>query len=89
MFGGAWAERQGSWSVACFVETRRISSTGLSTLCGGELVLLLAMKEEPPLAARCKDKFLIQSATITPEKETLPLANIVSPRSLPFHAVCY
>jgi len=39
-------------------------------------VMLQAMKEEPPLAAKCKDKFLIQSTTITPEKETLSLADI-------------
>lgn len=40
--------------------------------------MLQAMKEEPPLAAKCKDKFLIQSTTITPEKETLSLTDIVS-----------
>jgi hypothetical protein len=48
--------------------------------------MLQAMKEEPPLAAKCKDKFLIQSTTITPEKETLSLNDIVSPNSLPFLA---
>ena len=44
--------------------------------------MLQAMKEEPPLAAKCKDKFLIQSTTITPEKETLSLSDLVSPSSL-------
>ena len=39
--------------------------------------MLQAMKEEPPLALKCKDKFLIQSTTITPEKETLSLSDIV------------
>ncbi len=39
--------------------------------------MLQAMKEEPPLGAKCKDKFLIQSTLITPEKETLPLQDIV------------
>ena len=39
--------------------------------------MLQAMKEEPPLAAKCKDKFLIQSTVITPEKETLSLQEIV------------
>ncbi|TDL23270.1 VAMP-associated protein [Rickenella mellea] len=34
-------------------------------------VLLQAMKEEPPLNAKCKDKFLVQSTLITPEKESL------------------
>ncbi|KAI0346003.1 VAMP-associated protein [Trametopsis cervina] len=41
-------------------------------------VMLQAMKEEPPLAVKCKDKFLIQSTLITPEKETLPLQDIWS-----------
>ncbi|KAJ3557818.1 hypothetical protein NM688_g1270 [Phlebia brevispora] len=39
-------------------------------------VMLQAMKEEPPLAAKCKDKFLIQSTLITPEKETLSLQDL-------------
>ena len=51
--------------------------------------MLQAMKEEPPLAAKCKDKFLIQSTTITPEKETLSLADIVSTSSLPSFARCH
>jgi hypothetical protein len=41
-------------------------------------VMLQPMKEEPPTAAKCKDKFLIQSTLITSEKETLPLHDIVS-----------
>ncbi|APA12333.1 hypothetical protein SS1G_10640 [Sclerotinia sclerotiorum 1980 UF-70] len=32
-------------------------------------VLLQAMKEEPPLDAKCRDKFLVQSVEITPDKE--------------------
>ena len=51
--------------------------------------MLQAMKEEPALAAKCKDKFLIQSTTITPEKETLPLSDIVSSISLPLLAGCH
>jgi hypothetical protein len=51
--------------------------------------MLQAMKEEPPLAAKCKDKFLIQSTTITPEKETLSLSDIVSSPSLELPAICY
>ncbi|KAL1722787.1 PapD-like protein [Schizophyllum commune] len=39
-------------------------------------VMLQALKDEPPLNAKCKDKFLIQSTIITPEKETLPLQEI-------------
>jgi len=39
-------------------------------------VMLQAMKEEPPLSTKCKDKFLIQSTIITADKETLPLHDI-------------
>lgn len=39
--------------------------------------MLQAMKEEPPLNVKCKDKFLIQSTIITPEKETMPLQDLV------------
>lgn len=39
-------------------------------------VMLQAMKEEPPLNMKCKDKFLIQSTIITPEKETMPLPDL-------------
>ncbi|KAI0246726.1 PapD-like protein [Lactifluus subvellereus] len=35
-------------------------------------VMLQAMKEEPPLNAKCKDKFLIQSMLIPPDKAALP-----------------
>ena len=41
------------------------------------LVMLQALKEEPPLNTKCKDKFLIQSTIITPDKETLALSDIV------------
>jgi hypothetical protein len=41
-------------------------------------VMLQALKEEPPLSTKCKDKFLIQSTIITPDKETLPLSDIWS-----------
>jgi hypothetical protein len=40
--------------------------------------MLQAMREEPPLAAKCRDKFLIQSTIITWEKQTMPLQDIVS-----------
>lgn len=39
--------------------------------------MLQPMKEEPPLSIKCKDKFLIQSTLITPEKETKDLQEIV------------
>lgn len=41
-------------------------------------VLLQAMKEEPPAGTKCKDKFLVQSAIITPDRETKTLAELVS-----------
>ncbi|KAF9781609.1 hypothetical protein BJ322DRAFT_233003 [Thelephora terrestris] len=39
-------------------------------------VTLQAMEEEPPLLARCKDKFMVQTVTITPGKEALPHSDI-------------
>jgi vesicle-associated membrane protein-associated protein A len=39
--------------------------------------MLQAMKEEPPLNAKCKDKFLIQSMLIPPEKAALPPHDLV------------
>lgn len=39
-------------------------------------VMLQPMKEEPLLSIKCKDKFLIQSTLITPEKETKDLQDI-------------
>ena len=41
--------------------------------------MLQAMKEEPPLNAKCKDKFLIQSMLIPPEKAAIPLHDLVGP----------
>ncbi|KAH9065273.1 VAMP-associated protein [Lactarius vividus] len=39
-------------------------------------VMLQAMKEEPPLNAKCKDKFLIQTMMIPSEKAALPLHDL-------------
>jgi len=39
-------------------------------------VLLQPMREDPPPGAKCKDKFLVQSTLITPEKETVSLQDI-------------
>jgi len=36
------------------------------------------MKADPPLDTRCRDKFLVQSAPITPEKEFASIAAVVS-----------
>ena len=41
--------------------------------------MLQAMKEEPPLNAKCKDKFLIQTMLIPSEKAALPLHDLVRP----------
>lgn len=37
------------------------------------------MKQEPPLDARCRDKFLVQSVTITGDKEFTNVTQIVGP----------
>ncbi|KAG8880396.1 phosphatidylinositol-binding protein scs2 [Tulasnella sp. 331] len=39
-------------------------------------VLLQPMKEDPPASAKCKDKFLVQSTFITPERENVSLVDI-------------
>lgn len=44
--------------------------------------MLQALKEEPPLNTKCKDKFLIQSTIITPDKENLALHDIVRTPSI-------
>jgi vesicle-associated membrane protein-associated protein A len=49
--------------------------------------MLQAMKEEPPLNAKCKDKFLIQTMLIPPEKSALPPHDLVRP--LLRKLICY
>ncbi|KAI0509438.1 putative integral ER membrane protein Scs2 [Xylaria bambusicola] len=39
-------------------------------------VILQAMKQEPPAGTKCRDKFLVQSVAITPEKDFSNLASI-------------
>ncbi|KAI1793244.1 PapD-like protein [Ganoderma leucocontextum] len=39
-------------------------------------VMLQAMKEDLPMNTKCKDKFLIQSTVITPDKESMSLQDI-------------
>jgi len=41
-------------------------------------VMLQPLKEEPPLNSKCKDKFLVQSTFITPDKETMALHDLAS-----------
>ncbi len=43
------------------------------------LVMLQAMKDELPINTKCKDKFLIQSTIITPDKESMSLQDMVRP----------
>ena len=40
-------------------------------------VLLQAMKEDPPLDAKCRDKFLVQSVAVSADKEFTNVASIV------------
>jgi len=42
-------------------------------------VLLQPMRADPPPGAKCKDKFLVQSAIIDASQEHLALAEIVRP----------
>ncbi len=45
--------------------------------------MLQAMKEDLPINTKCKDKFLIQSTIISPEKESMSLNDIVRPAIYP------
>lgn len=40
--------------------------------------MLQPLAQEPPPHAKCKDKFLVQSAFITPDEEMHSLAELVS-----------
>lgn len=40
-------------------------------------VLLQAMKQEPPVDAKCRDKFLVQSVAVTADKEFTNISAIV------------
>lgn len=44
-------------------------------------VLLQAMRQPPAPDAKCRDKFLVQSVIITPDKEFTNVQNIVSRRN--------
>jgi hypothetical protein len=47
------------------------------------VVLLQAMKEDPPPDAKCRDKFLVQSVLVTADKEFTNVGSLVaiSPRA--------
>lgn len=47
-------------------------------LMAANTVLLQAMKQEPPLDAKCRDKFLVQSVAVTADKEFTNINAIVS-----------
>jgi len=40
------------------------------------------MREDPPLDARCRDKFLVQSIAITPDKDSSNIATVVGHLSM-------
>jgi hypothetical protein len=61
---------------------------GFSAALGIVPVLLQAMKEEPPLNGKCKDKFLIQSTIITPEKENMTLHELVGVSNICCSCTC-
>lgn len=48
-----------------------------SLTCESITVLLQAMKEDPPLDAKCRDKFLVQSVAVSADKEFSNVASIV------------
>ena len=50
----------------------------------GLLVLLQAMKEDPPLDARCRDKFLVQSVGIGVDNDSSNINAVVRNPPLPF-----
>lgn len=49
-------------------------------------VLLQAMKEDPPLDAKCRDKFLVQSVAISADKEYANVSSVVCCATLSYHA---
>jgi hypothetical protein len=61
--------------VTGMLDKRGLSLLYIANEC--PTVLLQAMKQEPPLDAKCRDKFLVQSVTVTPDKEFANPASIV------------
>ncbi|KAM5434130.1 phosphatidylinositol-binding protein scs2 [Microsporum canis] len=67
--------------VIAFVQTPAASSLGnklksRSLIRKPIIVLLQAMKEDPPLDAKCRDKFLVQSVAVSADKEFSNVASI-------------
>lgn len=46
-------------------------------------VLLQAMKEDPPLEAKCRDKFLVQSVAVPANEDFTNVATLVRAASAP------
>jgi hypothetical protein len=61
-------------SPVCYQQTAILGYLLLTEECP---VLLQAMKQEPPLDQRCRDKFLVQSVAITSDKEFTNVSQIV------------
>lgn len=54
-----------------------LCTTYLSNKLTLNLVLLQAMKEDPPAGYKCRDKFLVQSVAITADREYSSVQQIV------------
>jgi hypothetical protein len=59
------------------VRSRPRAPAGLPHPADVSLVLLQAMKEDPPPDAKCRDKFLVQSVLVTADKEFANVATLV------------
>lgn len=55
--------------------------TGKRQLTATPTVLLQAMKQEPPLDQKCRDKFLVQSVAMTGDREFQSVSTIVGLRT--------
>lgn len=65
------------------VEVQGTASLECNTRAGKadkHLVLLQAMKEDPPPDARCRDKFLVQSVAISAGNEATNISTVVGER---------
>ena len=58
--------------------------TLLGNTADAQIVLLQAMKEDPPMDARCRDKFLVQTVAISSDQDA---SNITAVASWPRHDV--
>ncbi|KIY44754.1 hypothetical protein FISHEDRAFT_61616 [Fistulina hepatica ATCC 64428] len=74
-------DRPVAFKVKTNASKRKFSCTVCAPTWGGwspvKLSRFKALREEPPIHAKCKDKFLIQSTLITPDKESMSLHDFV------------